>query len=394
MSGIIRKDKNPHRKKCAFSTTGILSILLVLIIIIIIVTHSVVYREDFQNATTFALQVNNDTVVPDTVPKLTTVDCRDKVAAAHGFEIIMESMMGTLFREEGFLNDEGSVMDVGAQFGEQACHYAVLAPQRTVYALDPSPSNTAAIKKSFSVLENLKVMTMGIGETPGNAVVSQSGYNMEIGSKFEVTTMDNLFVKRNEPLAFAHIDVEGVELGVLQGGKQTIETYSPIFTIEVRVYEDEDYTRRLLNYIYDLGYDAYLINEVCGIRMDFRNILAFPRKRNKVLEYSDAFNLLMAGNLVIRVDPESIFDWVYPCCKAGGECCPSGDPNDKQCCMQDKVQSWLDQNKIFVPPQLSTFVGSRRSTQRQWYRLKKRASITNAEAKNANWITGSPFKLN
>jgi len=122
--------------------------------------------------------------------------------------------------------------------------------------------------------------------------------------------------------------------------------------------------RQLVDFIYELGYDAYLVNEVCGIRMDFRNILAFPRKRSKVLDYFDALNLLMAGNLVVRVDPESIFDWVYQCCKIGGECCPSGDPNDKECCMQTIVQQWLVRKNIELDPQLSTFIGSRRSTQK------------------------------
>mmetsp|Transcript_21474 Transcript_21474/g.32770 ORF Transcript_21474/g.32770 Transcript_21474/m.32770 type:complete len:414 (+) Transcript_21474:22-1263(+) len=324
---------------------------------------------------------------------LTTKDCRDKVPAAHGFEIIMESMMGSLFREEGFLNEVGSVLDVGAQFGEQACHYAVLAPERTVYALDPSPRNTQKIKRAFSVLQNLVVWTMGIGEAAGTVSVTQNGFEMPIGSTFEVKTMDDIFFHNNESIAFAHIDVEGVELGVLRGGRKSIEAYSPIFTIEVRVYEDEQYTRQLVQFIYELGYDAYLVNEVCGIRMDFRNILAFPRKRSKVLEYSDTFNLLMAGNLVVRVDPESIFDWVYPCCKLGGECCPSGDPNGKECCMQKMVELWLKRKNIKLHPQLSTFVGSRRSTQRQWYRLGTRVSMDPATAKsNANWINESPFK--
>jgi FkbM family methyltransferase len=326
-----------------------------------------------------------------TTSTLTTRDCRDKVLASRAFEIIMESMMGALFREEGFLA-EGNVLDVGAQFGEQACHYAVLAPHRTVYALDPSPRNTQKIKDDFGTLDNLIVITKGIGKSVGEAVVPDDTFEMPKGSKFEVTTMDDLFYHQKQILAFAHIDVEGLELDVLHGGKETIAKWKPVFTVEVRVYENQDYTKSLIDYIYDIGYDAYLVNEVCGDRLDFRNILAFPRHRSKVLEYSDAFNLLMAGNLVIRVDAVSIFDWVYPCCKLGGECCDFDSTAHSGCCKEATVLSWLETSQFKLPPQLSSFKKARRATYKQWYRLDKRVEMSPAEAKaEANWVDNPPF---
>jgi len=98
---------------------------------------------------------------------------------------------------------------------------------------------------------------------------------------------------------------------------------------------------------------------VFGIRLDFRNILTPPRKRNKFLDYCDALSLLMTENLVVRVDPDSVFDWVYTaCCQVGGERCPSGETNVKEYCMQKKVEPWLTYNNVKLHLQLSTFVGS------------------------------------
>jgi FkbM family methyltransferase len=312
---------------------------------------------------------------------VTTKYCRDSVPEANAFEIIMESMMGVIFREKGLL-PPGNVLDVGAQFGEQACHYAVLAPSRTVYALDPSPKNIEQIRKRFeNKLKNLVIINKGIGKEAGAMKAPDRYFNMKVGAEFEIVTIDSIFYDRGEDLAFAHIDVEGLELETLKGGQKTIKKSNPFFTVEVRVHQNHTYTKGLIDFIYQLGYDCYMIDEVCGFpHMDFRNILAVPRHRSIDIIYSDAVNLLMASNSIVRVDSNTIFDWVYPCCKLGGECCPGDDPDDSSCCHEDTVLKWLETHNIRKPVQLSSFKHSRKATLRQWYRMRQRGKLTYEEA--------------
>jgi hypothetical protein len=52
--------------------------------------------------------------------------------------------------------------------------------------------------------------------------------------------------------------------GTLKGAVQMIRQSKPIFTTEVRVYKDEAFTDELMEFISDLGYDSYVINEECG----------------------------------------------------------------------------------------------------------------------------------
>ena len=59
-----------------------------------------------------------------------------------------------------------------------------------------------------------------------------------------------MFYDKGEKLAFAHIDVEGVELDVLKGGIKTIKADRPIFTVELIVHENVQYFltfRKVLN---------------------------------------------------------------------------------------------------------------------------------------------------
>ena len=87
-------------------------------------------------------------------------------------------------------------------------------------------------------------------------------FQMEVGAEFPLYTIDSLFYEKGRKLAFAHLDVEGLELDVLKGAVQTMRQSRPIFTTEVRVHKDVAYTDALMDFIFDLGYDSYVINEV------------------------------------------------------------------------------------------------------------------------------------
>ena len=325
--------------------------------------------------------------VPDpTIPPSSAVSdlppgfCR---TSSTGYELLLESLLGIIFREESlFFPAQGSILDVGAQFGEQACHFAKLNPHRKVYALDPSPSQVEAIASKFAKdLPNLIVKNVGVGGTPGTGVANDGFTGMKPGEKYTILTMDNLFFDRFEPLAFAHIDVEGRELEVLHGGNKTIQAYKPVFTAELRVHQNPEYSRQLLDYINKIGYDAYVIDEVCGWpHMDYRNLICFPRSRMDYMEFSDAFNFAMATEAIIPVNSKTIFDKVYPCCALGGTCCPYNSTDDKRCCHEKSMRKWHQQNNVKKPAILQGFTYSRNHVFSMWGALRKRSNMTPEQA--------------
>lgn len=307
--------------------------------------------------------------------------------SSKGWEVLFESFIGMIFRENGFLPQEGGILDVGAQFGEQACHFALLAPKREVVAIDPSPSQVKQIKASLfhKKLSNLQVIEAGIGANRTSQIITSEDIRMAggggftglgVGDTFNIETVDSLFFEQNKKLAFAHIDVEGRELDTVQGATQTIKANYPVFTTEVRVHRDPAYTKDLLDFIDSLGYDSYVIDEVCGYpHMDFRNILNVPRKLSTRLINSDAFTFALNLDAVWRVDSKSIFETVLPCCVLGGACCQVQSTNDKECCGEGVVLNWMTKNPVQKPKATTSFRPSRRSVLNRWKALKVRASV-------------------
>jgi FkbM family methyltransferase len=295
--------------------------------------------------------------------------------SSSGYEILLESLVGMLFQEDGLM-PLGDVLDVGAQFGEQACQFAVLAPERQVYAMDPSPTQVKGIMDKFaSRLTNLNVIHAGIGQQIGTGVADKHFTGLKPGDTYPIETMDNVFFDQNRKLAFAHIDVEGREWEVLKGGNKTIHANRPIFTAEVRVHKDPEFTKNLLSHITDiLQYDVYVVDEPCGWpHMDYRNLICFPRHLNPKLRHSNAFNLAAASGAILRVDAKSIFTKVYPQCALGQELCNTTSTTDKACCHEKTVQKWHEAT-CQKPPAMQGFTYSKRVVERFWKDLEQRTS--------------------
>ena len=243
---------------------------------------------------------------------------------------------------------------------------AVAAPDRRVLMLDPSPSNLASARKNFGSLTNLEIMHGGLSSAVGKMEARDATFNMEVGSEFPLYTIDSLFHEKGHKLAFAHLDVEGLELDVLHGALATIKESQPIFTTEVRVHENHTYTKELLEFIFQLGYDSYVIHESCGFpHMDFRNLINLPRRISSEVMRSDTFQLLDATRAFSRAPPPSenanydIFKMVVPCCELGNECCPGTDVKDKDCCSEARVLEWLKAHPPETNPYMFTWKAGR-----------------------------------
>lgn len=277
-------------------------------------------------------------------------------------ELKLNSIIAGLFREDNM--PRGSIIDVGALDGTFACFYARLASTRIVHALDPTPSNVEKFQRRYAhIFPNIQPMIAALGETRGSLSVNalpkiRNGAFMQLTNVHDavepqhdtgvpVYPADELFrtTWRGENLGFAHVDVEGSELSVLRGMEQRIRSDKPVFTVEVHVHFQPDFTLEMLGFIDRLDYDVFLVEETCGMRMDCRNLICFPRGRSF---QSDTLDLAMSSKALVHVDARSIFEHAYPCCRQGGECCPAksrgakilGDPS---CCYWSHVRRHLHQ---------------------------------------------------
>ena len=295
-------------------------------------------------------------------------------------EPVLRSLLGGLFAEG--LVPPGVIIDAGANDGSDACYYAERQPQRTVHAVEPTLMNVEFINRRWSSrLPNLKALHGGLGsldriiyeKLASNSTSRSAGrygahggaYQVSgvaqlptvDGSKagapsFRIHRIDDLFSSlwRGERLGLAHFDVEGAELDVLMGAKDTIRRDRPVFTVETFVHNHPNLTWSLMRTISLFGYQSYMVEEQCGLPVDCRNIINIPRELLPSFVKSPTLDLATTVGVFFPISEDSIARHAYaPVCKAGAPCCAAGPVNSfglnwwrSSCCNRECVDQWLD----------------------------------------------------
>jgi FkbM family methyltransferase len=264
-------------------------------------------------------------------------------------EPFFNRVIGTLLRGQHL--PAGGVIDAGSHTGENTCFYAHLAPERQVTAVEPMASNLVEIAERTRTLRNVHVIHGGLGHRASSLQMSASDVEGKAGGQLEFremklattnqarsTTLTGLQVYRVDDLyekhrlGFAHFDVEGEELRVLEGAIKTIRRDRPVFTVEIHVHFAHAETIALTRFITRrLGYRILMIEgESCGVRVDCRNLLAVPPDAwapltEGIVRYMSNDGVLSSHvHRLVLVNESTIFEFAHPCCKPSGPCCRNG----------------------------------------------------------------------
>ena len=248
----------------------------------------------------------------------------------------------------------GSVIDCGANDGSETCHYATLAPDRIIHAVEPIYVNWKHIKQKYAELSNLRVLRAGLGSKPFFAVEGKTEVGEQIVGLtpvdgeapkshlrqdiFPVYRLDDLFNDQwsGEKMGFGHFDVEGGERELLLGASQTIARDRPLFTFEAHVWKNITLARELIEFASARDYAVFMVNEACGRKQDCRNFLCVPREWLERSVSSAIYHGFLRGDLV-SVNSESIVNMANPCCHPGGPCCRH---NGHHCCNRKVVTAY------------------------------------------------------
>jgi len=143
-------------------------------------------------------------------------------------------------------------IDVGANLGYYTC--LALQSGRDVLAIEPQPRNLRSLYQNLIINgweHNAEVMPVALAAAPGlltlygasgpsaSLLKNWAGYSPRHSQTIAVSTLDNLLAGRfaNERL-LVKIDVEGAELGVLQGAQATLcRDVRPMWLLEVCLHE-------------------------------------------------------------------------------------------------------------------------------------------------------------
>ncbi len=166
------------------------------------------------------------------IPLLLGVVCAAVVAATGSScelafdEKTFNTIIYGLFTENHI--PDGDILDCGAHIGDFTCMYACFDPKRTVRALEPFKSSFDSI--SCPSNKNVIKYNLGLSKVPGFLVDKPNGFEFDAktinkiratptNGAFEFDSIDNFFSARTKSYpGFLHLDVEGYELNVLEGG--------------------------------------------------------------------------------------------------------------------------------------------------------------------------------
>lgn len=147
------------------------------------------------------------------------------------------SIMGRVLRPDS------NAVDVGAFEGGMLRHMTRMAPQGRHVAFEPLPDHYAALAARFPQVE---VHGCALGEAPGEAdyvrvvqfpALSGLTRRPDLGGRatetirVRVETMDRM-IPRDLPVSLIKVDVEGGELGVFRGARETLERNRPVVVFE------------------------------------------------------------------------------------------------------------------------------------------------------------------
>jgi FkbM family methyltransferase len=153
-----------------------------------------------------------------------------------------------------FLADDAICIDVGANIGLYSLAFAWLAPRGRVYAFEPSPDTFDHLSQNVqnNDLDNVETFKLALGDqaegtvhfhdfpffTAGSFAVDDDSFltSEALGSNYfeaPATTLDSFVAEHGiDRIDLVKIDVEGAELSVLDGAKETLSALQPMVVLE------------------------------------------------------------------------------------------------------------------------------------------------------------------
>jgi FkbM family methyltransferase len=168
-------------------------------------------------------------------------------------------------------------LDIGGHAGYLAIIMArLVGPQGRVVAFEPVPENFAALKENIELngLANVTVECVAMGEKEGSMelicakdqslswTASAAGYSMPaepVRISVPVLSLDRYLQRHPLRPALLKIDVEGAELLVLQGARETLREIRPLVLVEIHDL-GEQHRYEVLALLEDCGYNVIAVD--------------------------------------------------------------------------------------------------------------------------------------
>ena len=158
------------------------------------------------------------------------------------------------------LEHDGIFLDIGAHIGYYSLYMLPLV--KAIYAFEPDPRARAWLTSNLSPYPNAFVVPVAVGERSGRAsyVLSRNPDTSHLSSnctseenvvEVDVVTVDEFVTRHNLRVTAIKIDVEGFDIAVVAGARQTLRSQAPLVLTEAKPEE------KLFELISDLDYRVF-----------------------------------------------------------------------------------------------------------------------------------------
>jgi FkbM family methyltransferase len=161
-----------------------------------------------------------------------------------------------------FIDPMKSALDVGAAVGMYTSFWAQKAAR--VHSFEAVPAVYKQLEKVKERFDNVSTYQLAVGEEVGSTTfyvddkrLSNSGFTDLVGGQpieVSVTTIDAQLLTN---VGFIKVDVEGHELAVLNGGRETIERDRPVCMVEVYPKFNQGPVSATFDWFFDRNYKAF-----------------------------------------------------------------------------------------------------------------------------------------
>ncbi len=124
---------------------------------------------------------------------------------------------------KSYLPEQATVVDIGANLGQFSV--AVADKAFKVYAFEPVERSRLLLQKNVASYRNIEVIGCALGDRSENS----GTYKVSGQGSISLKRLDSFDLNPD----FIKIDVQGLEIRVLEGARQTIKMSSPVILFEV-----------------------------------------------------------------------------------------------------------------------------------------------------------------
>ena len=242
--------------------------------------------------------------------KTVTVQNNIRMSGYEGEYIFEKISASKVFYEQDLLNkwfpcdNTKIVYDIGANIGNHTVFFATATPQSQIFSFEPIPENFAMLMRNIAdngLEDRVRAFQIAVGEEPGIVymnITQDANYGSasivsdgnDSGTYMvEMVPIDNLDLPAPD---FIKIDVEGFELSVLRGMKNTLKNLNNVIVwIEV----DEKNASGVYSLMHELGFG------ISTFDIEMNNNIVWTKPNDTCLDDECLFvNLLVESSKKIR----------------------------------------------------------------------------------------------